>query len=109
MQTLRDTGSHTSKTVFPNGRVFAYEVRATASMDTMTACFDESNIAVHIPDATLYSWADSSQVSLTGEESLPGGEQLKILVEKDFACLAPREGEDESDMFVHPDAAKETC
>jgi hypothetical protein len=34
---------------------------------------------------------------------------LKILVEKDFACLAPREGEDESDMFPHPKAATDGC
>jgi hypothetical protein len=34
---------------------------------------------------------------------------LRILVEKDFACLAPREGEDESDMFPNPLSGKETC
>ena len=32
-----------------------------------------------------------------------------ILVEKDFQCLAPREGEDESDMFPHPDGDSTTC
>jgi hypothetical protein len=35
---------------------------------------------------------------------------LGILVEKDFACLAPREGEDESDMYPHPEAKQgESC
>jgi len=27
---------------------------------------------------------------------------LRIIVEKDFACLAPRSDEDESDNFAHP-------
>ncbi len=37
------------------------------------------------------------------------GSHLSILVEKDFACLAPREDEDETDMYPHPLAGKESC
>ena len=33
---------------------------------------------------------------------------LRILVEKDFACLQPRAHEDESDLFPNPDASR-TC
>jgi hypothetical protein len=47
-------------------------------------------------------WASTEQVSIAADESLDGGDFLKILVEKDFACLAPRDGEDEADMFPHP-------
>jgi hypothetical protein len=32
--------------------------------------------------------------------------ELRIVVEKDFACLTAREGEDESDNFANPNA---TC
>ncbi|GIT14245.1 MAG: hypothetical protein CM1200mP36_00010 [Gammaproteobacteria bacterium] len=40
---------------------------------------------------------------IVGEQSLDDGGRLKILVEKDFVCLAPREGEeDEADMFPNP-------
>ena len=46
---------------------------------------------------------------LPGEQVLDDGAKLAILVEKDFACLAPREGEDESDMFPHPDAGSSAC
>ena len=44
----------------------------------------------------------SEQVSIEADEALDDGDSLKILVEKDFACLAPREGEDETDMYPHP-------
>ena len=57
----------------------------------------------------MRQWAESENVSIASEQLLDDGGQLKILVEKDFACLAPREGEDESDMFPHPDADSESC
>jgi hypothetical protein len=47
-------------------------------------------------------WATSEQVSIEANEALDDGDSLKILVEKDFACLAPREDEDETDMYPHP-------
>ena len=53
---------------------------------------------------------DTSLLGLLGgnlsvsELALEDGDSLKILVEKDFACLVAREGEDESDMFPHPAA-----
>jgi hypothetical protein len=54
--------------------------------------------------ATVKPEAHFSRVSISSEQNLDEKEHLKILVEKDFACLAPREGEDESDLYPHPDA-----
>jgi len=48
-------------------------------------------------------------VSISGEQVLADGDQLKILVEKDFVCLTNREDEDESDMYPHPEADKVKC
>ena len=55
-----------------------------------------------LPEAEVRQWASTEQVSIAANETLDDGDLLKILVEKDFACLAPREGEDESDIFPHP-------
>ncbi len=71
-------------------------------------------ICVRVPAAQLMAWAgDDAQVSIDAEQALPGagtgGDGLRILVEKDFACLQPRRGEDDSDMFAHPDADSLTC
>ena len=46
-------------------------------------------------------------MSIAAVETLDDGDLLKILVEKDFACLAPREGEDETDMYPHPQEGQE--
>jgi len=48
-------------------------------------------------------------VSIAASQILDEGDQLSILVEKDFACLAPREGEDETDMYPNPKAGEESC
>ena len=61
-------------------------------------------MTVRLPETTVLAWAATEQVSIEGEQLLDGGEKTTILVEKDFVCLAPREGEDESDMFPHPQA-----
>jgi hypothetical protein len=51
----------------------------------------------------------NQQVTLAQVQSA-GGADLNITLEKDFACLAPRAGEDESDNFPHPDAQRgKTC
>lgn len=67
-----------------------------------TAHFIDRILTVQLPESEVQEWASSEQVSIVAEEALGGGAHLAILVEKDFACLAPREGEDEADMFPHP-------
>jgi hypothetical protein len=44
-----------------------------------------------------------NDVSLHGEQPLEHG-VLRILVEKDFTCVEPRDGEDQSDLYPNPKA-----
>ncbi len=55
-----------------------------------------------LPESDVMQWASTEQVSITADETLDDGKLLKILVEKDFTCLTPRDGEDDSDTFPHP-------
>jgi hypothetical protein len=73
------------------------------------AFFSDNVVTVRIPETTVLAWATSEQVSIEGEQALDDGETLHLLVEKDFACLAPREGEDEADMYPHPEADDGGC
>ena len=104
---LRDAGSVAAKTGFAGGGELGYVVSSSSSSETPEAMLSDSTITVRLPESTVLAWADSEQVSIVGEQQLAEGDTLGILVEKDFACLAPREGEDESDMFPHPDAGTE--
>ena len=60
-------------------------------------------ISVNIPESTVNAWANSEQVGFEGEVTYPNGQNLSLLVEKDFQCLIPRK-EDESDFFDNPKA-----
>ena len=91
-----------ASTHFPDGQVFGYQLAASA--DATEAVFDGSVIMLRIAQAALLSWAaDEHQVGI--RESLPTAEgKLELLIEKDFECLEPRIGEDQSNRFVNPKA-----
>lgn len=101
---LRDDGLVAAKTVFPGGRDFSYVLESSPASVKPGAFFSECVITVRLPESIVRAWANTEQVSISDQLQLDGGEYLSILVEKDFACLAPRAGEDDSDMYPHPEA-----
>ena len=103
---LRQRGIVEANTCFPGGRELKYRVESSPASVNPAAFFSDNAVAVRLPETTVLAWATTEQVSMPGEQVLDDGAVLKILVEKDFACLAPREGEDESDMFPHPGAGE---
>lgn len=70
----------------------------------LAAEFSGAEIRLRVPHARIRGWTEPGEVSICGEQPLGDGAALKILLEKDFGCLAPREGEDESDLFPNPRA-----
>jgi len=106
---LRDNGMVQARTAFPGGREFQYEVESSPASVNPGAFLSDNKVTVRLPESAVLAWANSEQVSITGDQLHKNGEKLDILVEKDFACLAPREGEDESDMFPHPAASEGEC
>ena len=76
---------------------FAYALETSG--ETIGAVFVDGRMTVNIPHAIALQWASTEEVSVRGRE---GG--VEILVEKDFACLVPREGEENPDAFPNPQA-----
>ncbi len=109
VETLRQEGLVRSTTHFPGGRTLSYAVESSPASVNPAAFFSENEIIVRLPETTVLAWATSSQISLSGEQVLEDGEQLKVLVEKDFVCLTGRDDEDESDMYPHPEADTASC
>ncbi len=104
VEALRADGLVSCRTAFPGGRDFQYLLESSPASVNPAAFFSDCIMTVRLPEATVLAWATTDQVSIRGEQVLDDGEKIDILVEKDFTCLAPREGEDESDMYPHPDA-----
>ena len=90
-------------THFPHGAQFRYQL-AVGPDDQVTAQFDKGCIQVVLPESSAKAWAgDEQAVSLRGCEALSDG-TLVLLIEKDFECLEPRAGEDQSNRFKNPKA-----
>lgn len=69
---------------------------------SIQARFLENEIEVVVPTALAKSWASSERIGLEAVQAAGPDSRLRILIEKDLACLSPREDEDESDAFPNP-------
>ena len=63
-----------------------------------------AEIVVQVTADQAHSWAASEQVGYSGDVPLQIG-SVSVLIEKDFTCITPRAGEEESDTFPNPQAA----
>ena len=77
----------------------------TSTGESVVADLRDNEITVSVPAETIAEWAGSEQVGIEACQAGRGGE-LQILIEKDFACLKPRHGEDDADTFENPLAAR---
>jgi hypothetical protein len=109
MRELAQQGAVEDRISFPNGGALRYRLRSDQNSDAISASYGDNLIEVSAPQALVERWCGTDLVTLSADPSLPAGE-LRIVLEKDWACLAPREGEDESDNFRHPLAGTgKTC
>ena len=109
VQSLSEQGAVEDRIEFPGGARLVYRLRADKNTAEISSDYGKDLIEVRVPEALARQWCGTDLVTLDGEQTTASG-QLRLKVEKDFACLAPREGEDESDNFAHPAAGSgQTC
>lgn len=109
VSTLAERGSVEDQVEFSGGARLVYRLRADKNTSEISANYSQNLIEVRIPEPLAAQWCGTDLVSLSGGQPAASG-ALRLQVEKDFACLAPREGEDESDNFPHPAAGSgQTC
>jgi len=106
LEQLAETGVTEDRVRFSAEASLAYRV-SVAPDGPVRAELGPGGVTVTLPKPTLEHWLRPEEVSIRAEQPIGGGEALKILVEKDFACLVSREGEDESDLFPNP--ARKAC
>lgn len=74
---------------------FVYALETSG--EAFGAAFGDGRMTVNVPRGVAVRWASTEEVSLRGREG-----SVRILVEKDFACLVPREEEGDSDAYPNP-------
>lgn len=103
--TFAERGALEDTTTFGPGVALTF---AMAFGDAFGATLNGARIVVSVPAAAARAWATNEEVGLETAQSNGDG-TLKILVEKDFACLTPRGAED-ADAFPHPkEGTGEAC
>jgi len=107
IRALLEEGLVEERVPFAAGVDLVYRLRRDAATDEITASFRDGILEIRVPEGNAREWCTTELVTLAHEQALPDG-SLRITLEKDFACLAPREGEDESDNFPHPQAGSGT-
>lgn len=77
-----------------------------SSAQTIGADFRNGKITIFVPRTQAENWTNTNEIGIEAEAEIGNGKTLKILIEKDFACLDRRAGEDDRDAFPHPEPEK---
>ena len=104
VETFSNTGLYEEKTVFGT-KVFTYALRASNEHHDLYAEFVEDTIVMYLPSEASEGWAESKKVGFSRTLVLDNGQELSLLLEKDFVCL-DETIEDQSDNYPNPRAAQ---
>ena len=103
LETLLRTGRVEERVEFPGGASMTYRLERLPDAEP-TAEFAAGVVAIGFPAAMIERWSGPDEISMKHAQALGRDRVLTLLVEKDFQCLSPREGEDDSDLFPNPGA-----
>ncbi|NIW23503.1 MAG: hypothetical protein GWN29_02500 [Gammaproteobacteria bacterium] len=99
---LIDGGAVEDRVFFPGGSVLTYRLESTGGT-AAEAGYANDRVLIRFPMTEIERWARPDEVTMHAALML-GDDRLELIVEKDFRCLSPREGEDDTDLFPNPDA-----
>lgn len=80
---------------------FAYQVKV-GEIDKIEATYKDNSLLISLPKKEVSNWTASEQIGIRGIQTLENGEEIKVLVEKDFRCIIAREEVEDLDTFAHP-------
>lgn len=85
------------------GQAFSYAVRLSSKHDALSASYKAHTITLYLPRTLGSNWDTTDRVGFENVYRLSSGEELSLLLEKDFACLDDRL-EDQTDNYPNPKA-----
>ena len=81
---------------------FVYALETVPTGRAAFAELENNRLCIYVPKDKAGDWAVSDQVGIVSRSR-----DLRIQIEKDYACLTPRPGEDDKDTFENP--GKRSC
>ena len=109
VEQLLTTGAVEERTCFADGGALGYRVMADAAVSEPGVAFRDGVVTVRLPPAAVERWGRATVVGLEHATPLRNGGELRLLVEKDFACLNPARGESEEGAFPNPRKGEACC
>ncbi|MEO9512104.1 MAG: hypothetical protein ABJN84_02220 [Flavobacteriaceae bacterium] len=100
VDTFCETGSFSEQTTF-NRSTFTYRLFAKEEISALEAEFEDNTITMVLPKKEANIWSSSSRVGYDNTMRLKNGEELYLLLEKDFVCM-DETIEDQSDNYPNP-------
>lgn len=81
--------------------VFVYTLESSPKVFAPTVSLKKNHMVIEVPRDTAVHWATGDDIGIEATLSVGGGRELRVLVEKDFACLDGNE-EQNRDTFPNP-------
>jgi hypothetical protein len=104
VERLMQTGVVEESTLLGGAIPFAYRLLLDVHARDIRTGRYAHGIQVRLPEDIALMWSTSDQVGLSAVETHSGGRETTVLIEKDFSCLKPRQGEGDEDAFPNPAA-----
>ncbi len=103
VEQLARTGRVEEKILIGSGDddTFDYVLESTAAVSSPRATVTARGIVVQVPSHEVMKWASTDQVGIEGGIPVDSETSLRILVEKDFACVDGTD-EENADTFPNP-------
>jgi hypothetical protein len=103
VEQLARTGRVEEKILIGSGEddTFDYVLESTAAVSSPSATVTARGIVVQVPSHEVMKWASTDQVGIEGGQPVDSETRLRILVEKDFACVDGTDKEN-ADTFPNP-------
>ncbi len=98
-----ENGLVENQTEFSHSK-FVYALKSSETIQNLQASFENKRLEIIVPRSVGENWIKPAEVGISGSDGL-----VKIMIEKDFACLTVRQGEDQSDAFPHPKEHEQNC
>lgn len=87
---------------FSPDRAFSYVLVRKSGIDALAADIADNTITMYVPEHIATEWVTTEQVGYSNHMNIGNGEQLFLLLEKDFKCIDSSVQEDQSDNYENP-------
>lgn len=97
------TGYIEEQTSFGDNK-FIYALQQKTDGNDLSASFEENKITMFVPATLANGWAENDIVGFNSNMAITDGNNLYLLLEKDFICI-DETTEDQSDNYENPNKA----